>query len=94
MRLDPVRFINCPEPAALRESEVVLSLSGQPAALATLAAHRARCFHLTHVDPPPHSESAGEPIRFDDHVDLDRLLRGRSSGTGRRSARNGTRVQE
>ena len=48
-RLTPVHFVDRPKLAEGREDEIVLSLSGDPAALNTLHARPARSFHVTQV---------------------------------------------
>jgi hypothetical protein len=77
-RLTPVHFVDRPKLAEGREDEIVLSLSGDPAALNTLHARPARSFHVTQVRQAARTENPGAPIQFVPDPQLDPLLRGRS----------------
>src|SRR5262245_52489348 len=79
-RLTPVQFVDCPDLSRVADGQAVLNLSAQSAALAALANHPVprRCFHVTHLRQGVRSESEGEPVRFADHIQVERPLRGRS----------------
>jgi hypothetical protein len=76
-RLAPIHFVDRPNLAEVLDGEIVLSLSGQPAALMALAGRRVRCFHVANLRQGPRSEKTGETVQFAIQPKLDHLLRGR-----------------
>ena|SRR5215831_1597445 len=77
-RLAPVQFRSCSDLSALRQGDVVLSLSGDHYVPAELAECKLRYFHVPRLTLGPRSENQGEYVRFAKSSNLDKRLSGRT----------------
>ena len=76
-RLTPVDFADCPNLAACKPGDVVLSLSGAGEVLAQAMRTGLRCFHVAKGAADSTGDKVETRIQFGTGAYLDRLLRGR-----------------
>ena len=76
-RLLPVQFRSCVNLSECRQGDAVLNLLDDAYVSDEMSKGRLRFFHVPHRDIGSRSENQGEPVRFTNSSNLDKLLRGR-----------------
>ena len=76
--LAPVRFVDCPDLAACKRGDAVISLSGNDETLQTMMRGGLRCFHIAKGTAESNPAAGGACVRFGNSDHLDRIFRNRT----------------